>query len=112
MSENSDDFSNDVRFVERLKNPEDREAWEHLFQTHWKTIYDVALAAGLDETEAQDVVTVTFITAAKRLHAAQYDPARGSLRSWLTQLTRWRLIETFRNRPGAGHGNGSAGEGV
>ncbi len=46
----------------------------------------VFFRVGRDPSVAEDVVQETFLTALDRL--AQFDPARGPLRSWLCQLSR------------------------
>jgi RNA polymerase sigma-70 factor (ECF subfamily) len=85
--------------LERLKNWDDQTGWQDFFQTYWKLIYGVARQAGLTDAEAQDVVQETVISVAKKMGAFKTDPAFGSFKNWLLQITRRRIVDQFRNRP-------------
>jgi RNA polymerase sigma-70 factor (ECF subfamily) len=54
--------------------------------------------SGLTEAESQDVVQETMVAVAKRMPSFNYDPALGSFKYWLLQLTRWRVADQFRKR--------------
>lgn len=84
--------------LSRLKNWDDQESWREFFKTYWKLIYEVAIKAGLTETEAQEVVQETVILVAKKMPEFKYDPAIGSFKSWLLHTTRWRINDQFRKR--------------
>lgn len=84
--------------VERLGDWRDQKNWREFFDTYWKLIYSVACKAGLTDSEAQDVVQETLITVAKRIDGLKYDPAVGSFKGWLLQITRWRIADQFRKR--------------
>ena len=85
--------------LSRLKDQRDEESWRDFFNTYWKLVYGVALNAGLTEQEAQDVVQETVITVARRIPEFKYDPAVCSFKSWLLNLTRWRIVDQLRKRP-------------
>ena len=82
----------------RLKNWEDEESWREFFNTYWKLIYGVAMRAGLNDAEAQDVVQETIITVAKQMPSFNYDPGIGSFKGWLLNITRWRINDQLRKR--------------
>jgi RNA polymerase sigma-70 factor (ECF subfamily) len=82
----------------RLKDWEDQEGWQRFFDTDWKLIYGVAVKSGLTDAEAQDVVQETVLAVAKRMHEFKCDPALGSFKGWLCQLTRWKVVGQFRRR--------------
>ena len=84
--------------VDRLANWEDRKHWQEFFDTYWKLIYSTARKSGLTDAEAQEVVQETIITVAKRVEQLRYDPAIGSFKGWLLQITRWRIADQFRKR--------------
>jgi len=88
----------------RLKRWDDQESWKVFFDTYGKLIYSVARKAGLGDAEAQDVVQDTIFAAAKKLPEFKYDPALGSFKGWLSQLTRWRIIDHLRKRQYESHG--------
>src|ERR1044071_7026683 len=91
--------------LHRLKNWQDDASWRTFFDTYWKLIYGVARKSGLSDAEAQDVVQETLISVAKHIPSFKYDPAIGSFKTWLLNMTRWRIIGQFRKRqPFAEHG--------
>ena len=84
--------------IQRLKNWQDQSSWQEFFDTYWKLIYGVALKRGMTESEAQDVVQETMISAAKHMPDFKYDPALGSFKTWLLNMTRWRITDQLRKR--------------
>jgi RNA polymerase sigma factor (sigma-70 family) len=86
----------------RLKNWEDAESWEEFTQTYSRLIRGVAVQSGLSEAEAKDVEQETLLSVARTIHEFESNPERGSFKSWLLNLTRWRITDQFRKRsPGA-----------
>jgi len=84
--------------LSRLKDWDDQDSWRQFFETYWKLIYNTAVKAGLTHTEAQEVVQETIISVAKKMGEFKADPASGSFKSWLLNLTRWRIHDQLRKR--------------
>lgn len=84
--------------VERLADWGDQLRWQQFFDTYSKLIYSAARQSGLTDAEAQEVVQETVITVAKNIDKLKYDPAIGSFKGWLLQITRWRIADQFRKR--------------
>jgi RNA polymerase sigma factor (sigma-70 family) len=84
--------------LKRLKNVDDREGWFDFFNTYWKLIYDAARKAGLNDTEAQEVVQETVISVARKIPEFRYEPAVCSFKTWLLQAIRWRILDERRRR--------------
>ena len=84
--------------LSRLKNWEDTTSWQVFFDTYWRLIYGVARKAGLNDAEAQDVVQETVLSVAKQMPELKYNPKLGSFKSWLMQLTRWRITDQLRKK--------------
>lgn len=84
--------------IYRLKDWQDQSSWQEFFDTYWKLIYGVARKAGLSDAEAQDVVQETMVSVSKHMPTFNYDPALGSFKAWLLNMTRWRIIGQFRKR--------------
>ena len=88
--------------LSRLKDWRDDESWREFFNTYWRLVYGVALKSGLTEQEAHEVVQETVITVARRIPEFKYDPQVCSFKTWLLNLTRWRIIDQIRRRPPPG----------
>ncbi|MGA3283996.1 MAG: sigma-70 family RNA polymerase sigma factor [Verrucomicrobiota bacterium] len=84
--------------IQRLKDWQDQSSWQDFFDTYWKLIYGTAIKSGLTAVEAQDVVQETMISVAKHMPAFKYDPAIGSFKTWLLNMTRWRITDQLRKR--------------
>ncbi|MGB7770039.1 MAG: sigma-70 family RNA polymerase sigma factor [Verrucomicrobiia bacterium] len=84
--------------IQRLKDWQDQSSWQDFFDTYWKLIYGTAIKSGLTAAEAQDVVQETMISVAKHMPAFKYDPAIGSFKTWLLNMTRWRITDQLRKR--------------
>lgn len=82
----------------RLKDWGDQDGWREFFDTYWRLIFKVARQAGLNETEAQDVVQETLLAVAKKMPGFHYDPAKGSFKAWLLLNVRSRIVEHWRRR--------------
>jgi RNA polymerase sigma factor (sigma-70 family) len=81
----------------RLKQWDDQEAWREFFVTYWKLIYSVALKAGLNPVEAEDIVQDTIIGVARKMPRFTYDPALGSFKAFLLLNVRSRIAD-FRRK--------------
>ena len=92
--------------VERLGDWNDRKRWQQFFDSYWRLIHGTARKAGLTEAEAQEVVQETLITVAKKIDQLKYDPAIGSFKGWLLNITRWRIADQFRKRKPDGQRRG------
>jgi len=84
--------------IARLDNWEDQKTWDEFYQTYWKLIYAVALKSGLRSEEAFDCVQETILSIAKQSKKNMYDPEQGSFKTWLMNMTRWRINDQFRKR--------------
>jgi RNA polymerase sigma-70 factor (ECF subfamily) len=82
----------------RLKDWEDEASWRDFFETYWRLIYLSAIGSGLTDAEAQDVVQETVIEVCRRMPQFQYQPEKGSFKSWLLRLTYWRIKDQLRRR--------------
>lgn len=83
--------------LSRLRDGEDQAGWREFFERYRRLIYNVARKSGLADAEAQDVVQNTFIYLTRKMPKFQYDPTRGSFKSWLRVVTRSR-IAVFRRQ--------------
>src|ERR1041385_7370568 len=84
--------------IQRLKNWQDNSSWQDFFDTYWKLIFTVAIQAGLTEVEAQDVVQETMLAVARHMPSFNYNQSQGSFKTWLLNMTRWRIKDQVRRR--------------
>ena len=84
--------------IERLDDWQDAQAWQDFHDTYWRVIFRFSRRSGLGEAEAFDVVQETLLAVAKQARRGRYDPGAGSFKSWLFNLTRWRIADQFRKR--------------
>lgn len=88
-----------MSLIERLADWEDQRTWDEFYQTYWRLIYSVSMKSGLGSDEAMDVVQETVLSIAKQWKKGQsYDPAKGSFKTWLMNVTRWRIADQFRKK--------------
>jgi len=80
----------------RLKDWHDHSSWQDFFDTYWNLIYGIAVKSGLKPEEAQDVVQETMLYVAKKIPDFKYNPAQGSFKGWLLNITRWRINDQYR----------------
>ncbi len=98
--------------IERLADWEDQRTWDEFYQTYWRLIFSVSTKSGLSREEAFDVVQETVLSVAKQWRKGQvYDPDKGSFKTWLMNITRWRIADQFRlkqRNPAAAHQAGGS----
>jgi RNA polymerase sigma-70 factor (ECF subfamily) len=104
-----DSYPTRSSLLRRVKDTQDHKSWEEFNDIYGKLILGFAIKAGLTQDEAQEVVQETLIGAAKHLPEFRYDPKVCSFKSWLLNLSGWRVKDQLRKRqaPGA-PGPGSA----
>jgi RNA polymerase sigma-70 factor (ECF subfamily) len=85
--------------IARLKDWQDHSSWQEFSEIYWNLIYGVAIKGGLTPSEAKEVVQETLLTVAKNIHDFKYNPAHGSFKYWLLNITRWRITDQYRKRP-------------
>jgi RNA polymerase sigma-70 factor (ECF subfamily) len=65
-----------------------------LYDRHASAVFAAAFRAGRDRWVAAEIVQETFLALWNR--AEQFDPTRGSIRSWLLTIARNRAVDHFR----------------
>ena len=107
----------------RIRNSGDREAWHQFVDLYAPLIYGLARKRGLQDADAADVTQEVFRAVANRIARNQesevrdqnsevrsqrsegqesgiweYDPKRGSFRSWLYTVTRHKISDFLAGR--------------
>ena len=96
MKNNSPDWLPTRRSL--LKDWDDQESWQVFFDDYWKLIYSLAIKAGLNDAEAQDVVQETVLSVCRQMPDFKYDPGIGSFKSWLSLICRRRIASARVHR--------------
>jgi RNA polymerase sigma factor (sigma-70 family) len=94
----ADSLATQASLLERLKDLENQDSWQEFYSTYRKLIFSFAVKHGLSGTEAEEVVQETVITVARNLPEFRYDPTRCSFKTWLFNLTLWRIRDQIRKR--------------
>jgi RNA polymerase sigma-70 factor, ECF subfamily len=93
--------TDDAQLMERLRSDSTGESLRALYHAYSGELLGFALNALSDRETAEEIVQETFTRAWR--HADRYDPARGSVRTWLYQIARNAIIDARRRasvRPG------------
>jgi len=88
--------------LQRLKSGDDPQSWQEFYRTYGGLIRFFAEKAGLTADEAEEVVQETAIGAARGLPEFIYDPKVCRFKTWLLNLTRWRIQDQLRKREKSG----------
>jgi len=84
--------------LSRLRNLSDNDSWTTFHDTYRRLIYRTAVRSGLLHEEAEEVVQCTLRSVMKSLPDFHYDPRKGSFKTWLLNLTRWRILDQLDKR--------------
>jgi RNA polymerase sigma-70 factor (ECF subfamily) len=103
-----DSYPTRSSLLRRVKDTQDHKSWEEFNDIYGKLILGFAIKAGLTQDEAQEVVQETLIGAAKHLPEFRYDPKLCSFKSWLLNLSAWRVKDQLRKRQAPGTPGGPA----
>lgn len=82
----------------RLRDWQDEASWTEFYRLYYQFVFGFARRAGLSHADAEEVAQDVFKRVAETVHEFEADPARGSFRGWLLNLTRWRITDKFRAR--------------
>src|SRR5262245_28712421 len=93
----------------RIRDTADQESWQQFVEIYAPVVYSFARKRGLQDADAADVtqdVLRTVATAAPRL---EYDPVRGTFRSWLYTITTNKVRDLVDRRSRQCQGTGDTG---
>jgi RNA polymerase sigma-70 factor (ECF subfamily) len=93
-----DSYPTRSSLLHRVKDTTDQQSWQEFNDIYGKLILGFAIKAGLTEDEAREVVQETLISAAKNLPEFRYDRRMCSFKTWLLNLSHWRIKDQIRKR--------------
>jgi RNA polymerase sigma-70 factor (ECF subfamily) len=88
--------------LSRNQHWDDQKSWEDFYQIYQPLIFGAAIAAGLTESEAEDVVSETTIAVAKEIGNFEYHPEKSTFKTWLHGIARHKVADQYRKRLGKG----------
>lgn len=72
----------------RIRNDGDDYSWGEFVELYTPLLFSFSLKRGLQPADAHDVVQEVMRSLARALRNFEYDPAKGTFRSWLYTVTR------------------------
>jgi RNA polymerase sigma-70 factor (ECF subfamily) len=84
--------------LQRVREWSDDASWQEFFELYWKLIYSLATQAGLNDSEAEEVVQTTMISISKRIKTFKYDRETGTFRQWICRQAWWKINDQLRRR--------------
>jgi len=105
--------NSDAHLLERMSGDDTGEAVRALYRAYAPELFGFAVNALGERGTAEEVVQEVFTRAWR--HSESYDPSRGSVRTWLYQITRHAIIDARRRaavRPALARGDAGEAEGA
>jgi RNA polymerase sigma-70 factor (ECF subfamily) len=90
----------------RLGDPQDSTAWRQFVELYGGLVYSFARKRGLQDADAADLTQDVFLAMARAAGRWQYNPARGSFRSYLYTVTRNKIAKFLHRRGTSPVGSG------
>ncbi len=91
------DLNTRPTLILRIRDHSDAIAWGEFVEAYTPLIYNFCLARGLAPTDASDVCQDVMRSVSIAIKGFDYDPTRGTFRSWLYTVTRNQLNKFFRS---------------
>ena len=93
----------------RIRDPGDAEAWGQFVALYGPLIYQFARKQGLQDADASDLTQIVLQAVSDGAKKFQYDPQRGTFRSWLFKVVRNQLGKFRSSQRGLIRGSGDTG---
>ena len=93
----------------RIRDGQDKEAWRQFVEIYASLIYGFARKRGLQDADAADLMQDVLRSIASAVGRLDYDPRRGSFRSWLYTVTRNKLYSFLDGQRRHPRGSGDSG---
>ena len=85
----------------RMRNLDDRSAWETFIEIYGPLVYGYARRRGLQDADAAEVTQEVLTQVSQSIGSFDYQPQRGSFRGWLGSIARSKVCQLHRRRKNA-----------
>ncbi len=92
--------STHATLLARLRDGEDRAAWQEFCDRYGELIQGFARRRGLQPSDCDDVVQETLLALTKSMPKFQYEPGKGSFRSYLKTIVLHTIFRRSRQKRG------------
>jgi RNA polymerase sigma-70 factor (ECF subfamily) len=82
----------------RLRDPANQQAWEQFVEIYTPLIHGFCRQRGLQEADAADVAQEVMRAVARKMPTFEYQPDKGTFRSWLFTVTRNKFNNFLEKR--------------
>lgn len=100
------DTSTSVTLLLRVRELEDREAWNSFVATYAPHVFAWCRRHSLQESDAADVTQQVLTKLVRTMRSFRYDPQRGSFRGWLKTVTQNAIRDLVADCRRQGRGTG------
>lgn len=92
----------------RVRDPSNRAAWDQFEQLYRPVIFRIALAKGLQHSDALDLVQQVLLAVASSIHRYEKQAEGARFRNWLSRITRNAILKALSRQPRERAAGGSA----
>ncbi len=92
--------------INRLRNQEDRDAWDEVMAIYGPLVFRMAMRQGLQPADAEDVVQQVFTAIFQSVEKWLEQSERGRFRNWLIGIGRNVALNMLNRKPKGGIGFG------
>ena len=90
----------------RLRDAGDDRSWEEFVEIYTPLLYHFFTGRGLQDADAADLGQEVMRAVARAIGRFEYDPEKGTFRSWLYTIARNKLKDFFKKRARQPQGSG------
>ena len=90
----------------RLRESDDEHSWAEFVDIYTPMLYRFFVGRGLQDADAADLGQEVMRSVARAIGRFEYDPDKGTFRSWLYQIARNKLNDFFNKRARQPQGSG------
>ncbi len=92
----------------RIRDGSDAAAWQEFVRLYAPIIYGFARKRGLQDADAADLMQEVLRSVSTAVHRLDYDPVRGTFRSWLFTVTRNKVYNFLASNSRRVQGSGDS----